>query len=90
MNKSEFASLQLAVIDNQGCARVCVCGRKRQAGLQALDSKAKLPVQRRAAEPSNKPLHVIWMRLELPAEQSEDPGPVLIERFLLSSCQGWR
>lgn len=53
-----------------------VYAKKRQASLQALDSKAKLPVQSRAVEASNKLLHVIWMRPELPVEQSEDPGPV--------------
>lgn len=59
---------------------ICVTGfvyaKKWQASLQALDSKAKLPVQIRAVEASNKLLHVIWMRPELPVEQSEDPGPV--------------
>lgn len=28
--------------------RVCVCGKKRQASLQALDRRAKLPMQSRA------------------------------------------
>ncbi len=57
---------------------VCLCVWERQASPRGLDSKAKLPMQRRAVEASNKLLHVIWMRPELPAGQSGDPGPVWI------------
>ena len=57
---------------------VCVCVWERQASPRGLDSKAKLPMQRWAVEASNKLLHVIWMRPELPAEQSEELGPVWI------------
>lgn len=58
--------------------RVCVCVWERHASLRGLDSNAKLPVQGRAVEASNKLLHVIWMRPELPAEQSGDPWSVRI------------
>lgn len=87
MNTAKFWSLQavvIVIIDS----KPAWCKRERrirvadafasQASLQALDSSAKLPVQSRAAEASNKLLHVIWMSLELPAGQSEDPGPVWI------------
>lgn len=52
-------------------------GKKRQArpagtGQQSQAARA----ESRAVEASNKLLHVIWMRTELPAERSEDPGPV--------------
>lgn len=57
--------------------RVCVCGKKRQAGLRALDSTAKLPMQSRAVEASNRLLHVIWMRLEAPCRPVRGPVPCL-------------
>lgn len=56
---------------------VCVLG-ERQASPRGQDSKAELPVQSRAAEASNKLLHVIWMRAERPAAQWQDTGPVWI------------
>lgn len=46
-----------------------VCMWVRQASPRGQDSKAKLPIQRGAVEASNKLLHVIWMRPELPAER---------------------
>lgn len=57
---------------------VCVCVGERQSSPRGLDSKAKLPMQRGVVEASNKLLHVIWMRLERPAEQSEHLGHVWI------------
>lgn len=76
--KRERKRERVMVDDRFALRELCVCVWERQATPRGLDSKAKLPIQRRAVEASNKLLHVIWMRPELPAEQSEDPGPVWI------------
>lgn len=59
-----------------------MCVGEAASSPRGLDSKAKLPMQRRAVEASNKLLHVIWMRLELLTEQPEDPGHVWIQLSL--------
>lgn len=58
---------------------MCVCEgkeRERGAGPRGPDGKAKLPMKRQAGEASNRLLHVIWMRPELPAEQTLGLGPL--------------
>lgn len=64
------------VADGFALLELCVCVWEREQARGGsgggLDSEAKLPMQRRAVEASNKLLHVIWMRPELPAQQSED------------------
>lgn len=55
--------------------------RERWRGCRAWGAqtaKPSCPCREGAVEASNKLLHVIWMRPELPAEQSEDLGPVWI------------
>ena len=52
--------------------RVCVRGKKRAASLQALHSKSQA-AHAESGSRGFKQTPVIWMRRELPAEQSEDP-----------------
>lgn len=65
-----FALLELCV-----CA--CLCegetGRPEGPGQQSQAGHAET-----SSRGFKQGLHVIWMRPELPAEHSEDPGPVWI------------
>lgn len=55
------------------CSSVCLFLRARWLSSRRLVTKAKLPMQKGAVKASNKLLHAIWMRPELPAEHSGVP-----------------